>query len=232
MSQIILPGDVLDDKIEENTVFGPGIYQVPLSSPRPSKAGFLKSTTKRGNQVLYVDSNSKRYIPVAKDHVIGVISGKHSEGYRVTLQDHTSPVRLGQFAFENATKKNKPNLNNGTLVYGRVVTAEKDIESEIECYDSSTGKAAGFGELKGGYVFEVSLAYARELLFINPRILSSIGEAVSYEIAIGVNGKIWIDAPDNLTILKICQCIQKGEEISPDAVDKHVAEYLTKTTSN
>ncbi|KAA8909139.1 hypothetical protein TRICI_004616 [Trichomonascus ciferrii] len=227
MVELAIPGDNIDQRVDDSTVFGPGIYQVPLGRPLPSKAGIIQSSTKRGHQVLYVDSNSKRYIPAVKDHVIGVISGKHSEGYRVTLQDHSPPIRLGQFAFENATKKNRPNLNIGTLVYGRVVAAEKDIEGEMECFDATTGKAAGFGELKGGYVFEVSLAYARELLFKNPRILSAIGESVSYEIAIGVNGKIWIDAPDNKTILKVAQCIQASQDIPTSQVDDHVTKYLS-----
>lgn len=230
MNQLVLPGDPLPSS--ENTVYGPGIYQVPLSTPLPSKAGYLSTKSKSkskgsNNTIEYIESNSKRYIPSNKDQVIGIITARNSEGYRVTLQDHTTPVRLDQFAFENASKKNKPNLPVGSVVYARVSHADKDIEAEIECFDASSGKAAGFGELKNGYIFTVSLAFARQLLFKGHQVLTSIGERTAFEIAIGMNGKIWIDAPDAKTIWKISQCIQKAETIDSNQVDKMVGKLLS-----
>lgn len=224
---IILPGDPLPEH-NEDTVLGPGIYRVPLKDAIPTKAGiFASKQHRKTGQIDYVETNSKRYTPALKDQVVGVVTAKNSEGYRVTLQDHTTPVRLDQFAFENASKKNKPNLNIGSVVYARVSFADKDIEAEIECYDASTGKSAGFGELKGGFVFDVSLGFARHLLFKGHQVLNSIGETTPFEIAIGMNGKIWVDAPDKKTIWKISRCIQSAETVPENEVPKLVKKILS-----
>ena len=50
---------------------------------------------------------------------------------------------------------------NGRLIYARVAVANKDIEPEVVCM-SLKNKADGFGELKGGMMFTVSLGYARQ----------------------------------------------------------------------
>ncbi|ANB16009.1 Rrp40p [Sugiyamaella lignohabitans] len=230
-STVILPGDTLID-LGDATTLGPGLFQAPLSKPVPVKAGYLMRKEKGHTGSVYIESNSRRYVPSVKDHVIGVVVGRQTEGFRVLLQDASPSVRLGQFAFENANKKNRPNLPVGALVYGRITMADKDIEAEMECYDSNTGKAAGFGELKGGYVVQVSLAYARKLLFEGSPLLSAIGDIVPFEIAIGMNGKIWIDAPDNTTIFKIAQCIEKSETLSEhesvDLVSKLLSGKKTK----
>jgi exosome complex component RRP40 len=36
------------------------------------------------------------------------------------------------------------------------------MEPEIECFDAATGKAEGFGELKGGLLLTVSLELCRQ----------------------------------------------------------------------
>jgi exosome complex component RRP40 len=50
----------------------------------------------------------------------------------------------------------------GTLLYARVSLAHRDMEPEIECFDPSTGKSEGFGELKGGLVVDCSLQFCRQ----------------------------------------------------------------------
>jgi exosome complex component RRP40 len=50
----------------------------------------------------------------------------------------------------------------GTLIFGRVSLANRDMEPEIECFDASTGKSEGFGELKGGLMVQLSLEMCRQ----------------------------------------------------------------------
>lgn len=73
---------------------------------------------------------------------------------------------LPVLAFEGATKKNKPNLVPGTLVYARISLANKDMEPELQCFNPSSGKADGYGELKGGFVIRCSLGLCRRYLKI------------------------------------------------------------------
>lgn len=52
-------------------------------------------------------------------------------------------------------------LQVGTVVYARVVVANKDMEPELVC-TAATGKAEGFGILAGGYMVKCSLSLARQ----------------------------------------------------------------------
>lgn len=56
------------------------------------------------------------------------------------------------------------------------------------------------GELKGGMVFDISLGMARRFMMPKPgeqggvAVLEEMGEKVPFEVAVGRNGKIWIDS--------------------------------------
>lgn len=50
-----------------------------------------------------------QYVPAAQEAVIGVVSQKQGEGFRVDIGSAHS-ANLDGLAFEGATKRNKPNL--------------------------------------------------------------------------------------------------------------------------
>ena len=75
------------------------------------------------------------------DFVVGILTGTISI-YRVSLASFSTPVSLSYMAFPNATKKNRPNLKVGDLVYARVSNAEPELGAEIECIGFVYG--AGF----------------------------------------------------------------------------------------
>ena len=120
-----------------------------------------------------------QYVPAPQELVIGVVTQKVGEGYRVDIGS-AHPASLDGLAFEGATKRNKPNLKVrlsplphnktpnvffkkvGSLVYARVSLAHKDMEPELECFDAQSRKSEGFGELKGGFMVRCSLRLCRE----------------------------------------------------------------------
>ena len=61
-----------------------------------------------------------RYIPVVDDVVIGVIVSRHAENYKVDVGT-SSNVQLDALAFDGASKRNKPNLQVGDILYARVI---------------------------------------------------------------------------------------------------------------
>lgn len=225
---LILPGENPESAVKdsENVAFGPNILQMPLDHPRSLVAGVLTTKQKHSKKskssttVAYIDTNTKRYVAGLRDHVIGVVIGKAANGYKVMLQEGSPSVFLDAFAFENASKKNRPNLAPDTLVYARVSLADPEIEVNIECFDSASGKSAGFGELKGGYCITVGLGYARELLKGTHPVLQALGEKVPYEIAIGVNGRIWVNSEDPLMTLNIAEILTKAETTAPLDIDE------------
>ncbi|EGW34713.1 exosome complex exonuclease RRP40 [Spathaspora passalidarum NRRL Y-27907] len=203
MADLIVPGDKLpiEDPSTVKTTIGPGVYKMPTTHNLiPCSSGVITVETKNSNQLVYIESNNKRYIPHTNDFVIGVVTGVVGESYKVQLQDFSSPVLLGFMAFPNATKKNRPNLKIGSAVYARVLQDIPEIEAELECIDPTTGKEGGFGLLdESGYIFDVELNFARELLF-NPKtvFLQLLSTKCQFEIAIGINGKIWIKCGEGL----------------------------------
>lgn len=92
--------------------------------------------------------------------MLGTITARQAESYRVDIGS-ASPATLDFLAFEGASKRNRPSLRVGSLVYARVSVAQRHLDPELQCFDASTGKGAGFGELKGGMVIKVGLRTAR-----------------------------------------------------------------------
>ena len=150
---------------------------------------------------------------------------------------------LPHLAFSQATRKTRPVLYPGAVIYARVSLANKHMDPELECYDAESGKAEGFGELKGGMVFGISLGMARRLLGDGKKIrqlklrqekavaeregkqlqdsgidmssgkevLEELGENLAFEIAVGRNGRVWVDSVDAKTTLCVMRCIQQSE---------------------
>ncbi|KAJ3526330.1 hypothetical protein NMY22_g10206 [Coprinellus aureogranulatus] len=182
-SELVFPGQSVPAK-HVNLKLGPGLQQqASYDNPSEStvvstKAGLLQHSANRSK--WWVDSNARRYVPAPQESVVGAVTQRLGEGYRVDIGG-AHQASLDALAFEGATKRNKPNLKVGSLVYARVSLAHKDMEPELECFDAQTRKSEGYGELKGGFVIEElrksgvtvpSLFYARVPRILDASILS------------------------------------------------------------
>jgi exosome complex component RRP40 len=112
-------------------------------------------------------------------------------------------------------------LAAGALVYARVTLANKHMDPELECVSSATGKSDGLGPLTGGMLFDISLGMARRLMLSKPVeqgklvILEELGkEGLAFEIAVGRNGKVWVDSKSVKTTLAIGRAIQETDSKS------------------
>ena len=91
------------------------------------------------------------------------------------------------------------------------------MDPEILCYNPSTGKREGMGELKGGMVFDISLGMARRLLLAKQReeggiaVLEEIAEKVAFEVAVGRNGKVWVKAGSVKETLLVGKALQETD---------------------
>lgn len=218
MSQLIIPGDDLVTTNNKELVIGPGIYVTPITKEIiPVNSGILSQS----DNSIHIESNSRRYIPSNNDYVIGIVTGTFGESFRVSLSNFSFPVSLSAMAFPNATKKNRPNLKVGNLVYARVSNASPEVDVEIECIDPTTGKDGGFGLLEGGYVFDVNLSFARNLLFdVNHSLLNLLVKKCKFELAIGLNGKIWIKADELKYTLGLAKSIERSQSVQSSEFNK------------
>jgi exosome complex component RRP40 len=93
------------------------------------------------------------------------------------------------------------------------------MDPELECVSSSTGKSEGLGELKGGMLFDVSLGMARRLMMVKPKemgglaVLEELGGAgVSFETAVGRNGKLWVSSKSVKGTLAVGRAITETDQ--------------------
>ena len=166
-----------------------------------------------------------------EDMIIGTVVDRAGESYYLEVNS-SSRAQLPKLAFDGASKRNKPNLQLGALVYCRVVLANKELEPEVTC--CSLGKKKDwvtregvFGELLDGYLFDCSLALCRQLLADNCLVLKLLGDKIGYECAIGMNGKVWVKANKTEDTILIANAIQNSEFLTPDQVKAMVAKMLS-----
>uniref|UniRef100_A0A1I7T8Q0 KH_dom_type_1 domain-containing protein n=1 Tax=Caenorhabditis tropicalis TaxID=1561998 RepID=A0A1I7T8Q0_9PELO len=72
------------------------------------------------------------------------------------------------------------------------------------------------GQLNGGYMFKVSLNHCRRLINPSCQILQTMGKFFKFEITVGMNGRIWINAATADDIIKIHDVITKSELVKTD----------------
>ena len=216
MAEIILPGELLpqdhlttNDKTSKSLALGTGVHFRYPSTLIALNAGTVSIDQRKRS--VWIDGNgSGRYRPTVGDQVIATVHHSSADLYHCSIVPYSIHATLGHMAFEGVTRKTRPVLQSGDLVYARVSRAEKHIEPELECVRPTTGKADGLGELKGGTVFDVSLGFARRLLLSKPRddgnicVLEDLGSrGLSFEIAIGRSGRVWVNSSGTATTIAI-----------------------------
>lgn len=187
-----------------------------------TKAGVVDSAAKGK---VWVRGRQKRYAPAVGDAVLGLVLERHSENYAVHIGG-PFPAQLPALAFEGATRRNKPNLQVGDLVYARVSAAPRDMDPELSCVDV-TGKSSGYGPLTGGMTFTVSSAQARDIMSNPPpKALAALGTALQFELAVGLNGVVWVDSPSPAISVLVANAIPAIEGIGEAAALGHVKRLL------
>lgn len=234
VGDVVLPGDQITLPIPQSVggakkpkvILGPGLRQVD-GNVVSSKAGVLKQ---RSTSTFWVDSYQKRYIPSKGESVIGLVIQKAGDIFRVDI-GASEPAALSYLAFEGATKKNRPDVNVGDLVFAKLLVAYKDFESELICVDS-LGKKLKLGVLSGGFVFTVSINLARRLRSSECPLMECIKKhiQVPLEVVVGMNGKVWINAKNERDIIAVGNAILAAEHKTDDEINAMCDQVATLFT--
>lgn len=196
----VFPGDALAKVGDfERVVLGSGVVRegdVLVST----RVGILRWDAEMAR--LWVQTEQRRYVAAQGDHVIGVVVGTHADEYRVDIGSAAAAM-LPVLSFDGATKRNRPHLAGGALVYARVVVANKDMDPEISCAappgvsskDWVTGESL-FGELQGGHTFSCPASLCAVLALEDEEcpVLEALSQVSPFEMAVGNNGRVWINA--------------------------------------
>lgn len=221
VDQVLLPGDEFsfptDDTISltgpvkpEKVVCGPGLRR---SGDRllVCKSGVLRH--KQPN-MFWMDSQQRRYVPAKGETVIGIVTTKSGDVFKVDVGG-SEQASLSYLAFEGATKRNRPNVQVGDLVFCQLLVANKDMEPELVCVDSS-GRANGMGVFGGGgLMFRVSLGLVRRLLTPNSDLQAELEQLFPCELVAGMNGRLWVKSSSVQRTLVIANLLENCENMTP-----------------
>lgn len=212
VGHLVIPGDIVLDlstMTNQTIKLGGGLRQ-DGDAISVTKAGRFKFS--KPNK-YWVESSQKRYVPSIGDHVLGVVVDCRPEQFLLDIKGPTLAY-LPVLAFEGAMKRNYPRLEVGTLVYARVVKANAGMNPEVACMDAN-GKATVFGPLKEGYVFDTTTGLSRVLLSTPTcPVLEELGKKLSFEIATGLNGRVWVNAASPSSVILVSNTIMKSESLS------------------
>lgn len=213
VDQQVFPGDVVLDlsKMTNQTIkLGGGLRQDGdvISVMKAGKLRFSKPNK------YWVESSHKRYVPSAGDNVLGIVVDAKADNFLVDIKGPMLAF-LPVLAFEGGTRRNIPKFEIGTLLYVRVVKANTGMNPELSCMDAS-GKAAEYGPLKDGFMFESSTGLSRTLLSTPTcPVLETLGKKLAFEIAVGLNGRVWVNATSPSVIVLVANTIMQTESLSP-----------------
>ncbi|XP_071765365.1 exosome complex component RRP40 [Centroberyx gerrardi] len=221
VGEVLLPGDEFSFESEETisltdtvkaekVVCGPGLRRNG-DQVLVCKSGVLRH--KQPN-MFWIDSQQRRYVPAKGESVIGIVTAKSGDIFKVDVGG-SEQASLSYLAFEGATKRNRPNVQVGDLVFCQFIIANKDMEPELVCMDSS-GRANGLGVFgAGGLLFRVSLGLVRRLLAPQSDIIKDLEKLFPSELVVGLNGRVWVKAGSVQQTLVVANLLESCENMTP-----------------
>ncbi|NXX80049.1 EXOS3 protein, partial [Urocolius indicus] len=211
VGQVVLPGDVLllpsqpDEDGERLRLGGGGGRR---ASPR-----LVRTCPHLPDP--FVRQPPLQYVPVKGDHVIGIVTAKAGDVFKLDVGG-SEQASLSYLAFEGATKRNRPNVQVGDLIYGQFLVANKDMEPEMVCIDSS-GRSSGMGIIgQDGFMIKVSLGLIRKLLAPKCEIIQELSQLYPFELVLGMNGRIWVKAKTVQQTLIIVNILEACEYMTAE----------------
>jgi exosome complex RNA-binding protein Rrp4 len=172
------------------------------------------------------------YSPKVGDMVIGIITQKTYEYFKLNISTNKDAT-LNSIDFEGATRKTRPNLNVGDIVFALVEKENKYSNVTLTCKSEKNKKGwmtgeSEFGELKDGKVFEMGRFLC--LKFLDDKDLRKrLKECVkSLKIKIGMNGRIWIKADDIFLIQNVFDAIKEGMKLSGNEREVYLNKMFNK----
>jgi exosome complex component RRP40 len=62
----------------------------------------------------------------------------------------------------------------------------------------------------------------------NSRVLLALGKHIPYEIAIGMNGRIWVKSENVEYIILVANAIQNSEYLSKDQIEQMIEKIIER----
>ena len=143
---------------------------------------------------------------------------------------------MGWLEFEGATKKNKPELSVGSLVYCKVNEFNKYLAVELTCKSRSVKKdwnsgEALYGELKNGYEINVPIFFSHFLLN-NEILFNNIKRRITFEVYVGINGVLWIKTKVSENYLILEEFFKQAPFMRLEKAIEVLSQFCSKLKDN
>ena len=178
---------------------------------------------------FWIGCRRKHYLPVVGDLVLGVVTMKTAEYYKLDL-GCPQPATLNTVeGFSGASRRNKTILHVGSLVFCRVIFSHRDIDPEVSCVEEGENQGLGLGYVKPGpntNLFYIPVNYAEDLQRPDNSLLTILGRHFSFEIIVGCNGRFIIESEDPLLTYLLGQTIINSEFSNDSQIESASKEIL------
>lgn len=228
----VLPGDDVSKVIKQISRGSPKLG-VGLRKETTSVFSTVAGSLEYRSGVVFVKQNTRRYRPIVEDRVIGIVEervasdGAGGDIYRINIGS-PHPALLSNLSFEGATKRNKPVLLSGMLLYARIATCPRSMDPILSCQlgsldvgvprrDWMTNEGT-YGELVAGTCCKIPLGLTRQLLEERNVVLQVLSQYLAFEVCIGVNGYIWIHSSKAEHTILIQNAILNSEVLTESQV--------------
>jgi len=105
-----------------------------------------------------------------------------------------------------------------------------DFPFEISCV-SASGKSCGLGPLEDGFLFEIPTPAVKVLQTPKKHggsdILKKLGIITPFEVAVGVNGYVWIKSKNDIVNILLSRAIQATADLEPEEHDQLLSHFRT-----
>ena len=88
LERLVMPGDNVTDDTEDKTgvVLGPGLRREAGDQVRVTKPGVMRMRVVNDKKVFWVDVHCKRYVANRGENVIGVVTAKMGDTFRLVVK--------------------------------------------------------------------------------------------------------------------------------------------------
>ncbi|ETN69490.1 hypothetical protein NECAME_15261 [Necator americanus] len=225
MSKICLPGEEITTRIPADAIKIVG-YGIARDRETGSLVARQCGVFRQQDDKCWISVHSKRYVVEKGDRVIGIVTGSMGDFYKLDIGTAENAV-ISYLSFEGATKRNRPELKIGDVVYAQVVDEFAHTDIELTCVDALS-RAKGLGALTGGFLFKTSCSLARRLLSSQSQLLKLLGKDYKFEITVGLNGRIWLKSAIHKDVITIHNIIKWSEYVLECDIPKYVENEVLK----
>jgi exosome complex component RRP40 len=220
VDQFVLPGEPISaDKAKINKHC---FYQED-GKEKSLYFGLLNNRNLGGQDYLTIMTRVTTYMPEKNHFVVGVIKNKIGDNLLVDINAPLDATLPG-LDFDGATKRNKPNLNTGDLVYARVSEFSKFTGAKLSCLNAGYSAKCVLGELKGGtIVYGLS---GRETMIESK--IETIQKHCQFEVAFGKNSVLWFSCPDSKTEMVLYNIFSQLLKGCSEEVFQSLLKWLQK----